>query len=175
MPRTARTRSVFAPRGESSSRKAEQPQDPRACRNGGNGGRQPIGKGRHVQPVQPQQARVAQGRRHLPGDLELGRPPKSHARRTIQQQMHVAIGLALEELDVQIVALGAERPVDRVKIVAGRVVAMAGDFRSPAGQFLPRRRQQRAAAGRCALAASDSRSIRFSRSAENSGMKMRSG
>ncbi len=109
-------------------------------------GHQPVRKGRNNHPVQAQQAHVAKRRGHLSGELELGRPAQAHACGTIQHNMYVAIRLALEELDVQFVAAGAKRPIDSVKIVARRVVAMASDLRPAGRQSLIARRKQRAAA-----------------------------
>ena len=99
-------------------------------------GDQSIGKCRDGQPIKPQQAHVAQRRRDLPGDLQFRRAAQTHAWRAVNEQMHVAIDVTLKELDVQLIALGTERPVDGVKIIARRVIAMAGNFRSAAGQFL---------------------------------------
>ena len=110
-------------------------------------GDQPFGKGRHDQPVVIHQARVTQAGGNLPRQVEFRRAAEPHAGRTVQEQMDVAVRLAFEQLDVQLVPPRVQRPVDGVKIVAGRIVAMTGDLSSAAGQLLSRRGQERTAAG----------------------------
>ena len=66
-------------------------------------GDQPFGKGRHVQPVVIQEARVTEHRGDLPRPVELRRAAEPHAGRTVQEQMDVAVELAFEELHVQLV------------------------------------------------------------------------
>ena len=61
--------------------------------------------------------------------------------------MEVAVKLAFEELYVQLVPAGVQRPVDGVKIIARRIVAITRDLSSAAGQLLSLRSQERTTAG----------------------------
>ena len=134
-------------------------------------GDQPLGKGGYDQPVAIHEAHVAQRGGNLPRQLELCRMAQPHAGRTVQQQMDVAVGLAFEQLDAKLIAAGVQYPVDRLKIVAGRIIAMPGHLGSTTGQLLSRRGQQRTAAG--PLRPSERSSVRFSSPAEKSGIGSR--
>ena len=136
---------MSVPCGSQLLQKIEQRQDAGLAARQRKIGDDPVGKRDDGDAVEIGQRDVGQGRRHLPGQVELRRLAEAHAPRAVEQEVDVQVFLFLKPLEQQVAVAGIDVPVEIAEVVARRVLAMVGELDPPAELHRPPLRQERAA------------------------------